>query len=181
MAGNLAAFREHRSADLRKLAEEHLQHDLDQSDRNLLRSAGGKVSTHAKIGSLVGLGLGVYCAVRLRTMRLAYFKAFRAVEKPVEVRFADGRAEPIPDLSAQLAPSKWGDAATYFFFSLGGLFFGGELGFLTGTASASRSITKDPAAKERIEKAFKNYRVDVMKQEIQSLEGNKSTIGKMFS
>jgi hypothetical protein len=27
MAGNLAAFREHRSADLRKLAEEHLQHE----------------------------------------------------------------------------------------------------------------------------------------------------------
>jgi hypothetical protein len=104
-----------------------------------------------------------------------------------ELHLCDGTSklthikEPIPDLSAQLAPSKWGDAATYFFFSLGGLFFGGELGFLTGTASASRSITKDPAAKERIEKAFKNYRVDVMKQEIQSLEGNKSTIGKMFS
>jgi hypothetical protein len=27
MAENLAAFREHRSADLRKLAEEHLQHE----------------------------------------------------------------------------------------------------------------------------------------------------------
>jgi hypothetical protein len=24
-------------------------------------------------------------------MRLAYFRAFRAMEKPVEVRFADGR------------------------------------------------------------------------------------------
>ena len=88
--------------------------------------------------------------------------------------------EPIPDVTAQLAPSKWGDAATYFFFSLGGLFLGGEGGFLTGTASASRTITSDPAAKERIEKAFKNYRIDVMKQEIQVLEG-KSKFEEFFS
>lgn len=57
----------------------------------MLKSAGGKVSTHAGIGSGVGLALGVYCAFRLRAMRLAYFRAFRAIEKPVEVRFADGR------------------------------------------------------------------------------------------
>jgi hypothetical protein len=46
---------------------------------------------HAGIASLAGLGLGVYFAARLRKMRLAYFNAFRAMEKPVEVRFADGR------------------------------------------------------------------------------------------
>lgn len=79
--------------------------------------------------------------------------------------------EPVPDLTAQLAPSKWGDAATYFFFSLGGLFFGGELGFLTGTASASRTITQDPETKQRIEKAFKGYQIDVMKEQIKALEG----------
>ena len=78
---------------------------------------------------------------------------------------------PVPDLTAQLAPSKWGDAATYFFFSLGGLFFGGEVGFLTGTASASRTITKDPESRERIEKAFKRYQIDVLKHQIQTLEG----------
>lgn len=87
--------------------------------------------------------------------------------------------EPVPDITAQLAPSKWGDAATYFFFSLGGLFFGGELGFLTGTASASRTITRDPEARERIEKAFKNYKIDVMKREIQHLEG-KSKFDRIF-
>ena len=64
---------------------------LNQSDRDTLRSAGSKVSTHASIGSLFGLGFGIYCAFRLRTMRLAYFKAFRAMEKPVEIKFADGR------------------------------------------------------------------------------------------
>jgi hypothetical protein len=66
-------------------------HSLNQSDRDILKSAGSKVSTHAKVGSLLGVGLGVYCAFRLRSMRLSYFNAFRAMEKPVEVRFADGR------------------------------------------------------------------------------------------
>lgn len=113
-------------------------------------------------------------------MRLAYFKAFRAMEKPVEVRFADGRTEPIPDISDKLSPSRWGDAATYFLFSVGGLFLGGEMGLLTGTASASRTITKDPASRERIEKAFKNYRIDVLKRELQAMEG-KSKFEEFFS
>ncbi|KAF2256216.1 hypothetical protein BU26DRAFT_513052 [Trematosphaeria pertusa] len=172
MTDSLAAFRDRRSKELRKLAEEHLQHDLRQSDRDILRSAGGKVSTHAQLGSLLGISFGLYCAIRLRSMRQAYFNAFRAMEKPIEIKFADGRTSPIPDITNQLAPSKWSDAATYFFFSVGGLFLGGELGFLTGTASASRTIEKDPEARERIEKAFKKYRIDVLKQEIKQLEGN---------
>lgn len=53
------------------------------------------------------------------------------------------------------------------------------MGLLSGTASASRTITKDPEAKERIEKAFKSYRVDVLKQEIKALEG-KSKFEQMF-
>lgn len=88
--------------------------------------------------------------------------------------------EAIPDITAQLAPSKWGDAATYLFFSVGGLFLGGETGLLSGTASAARTITKDPDAKERIEKAFKNYRIDVLKKEIQELKG-KSKFEQLFS
>ncbi|KAH9876309.1 hypothetical protein J1614_004188 [Plenodomus biglobosus] len=181
MSDSLAAFRDRRSKDLRQLAEEHLQHDLNQSDRDLLKSAGGKVSMHTGIASGIGLGLGLYAAIRLRTMRMAYFRAFRAMEKPVEVRFADGRTEPIPDISAQISgPSRWGDAATYFLFSVGGLFLGGEFGLLTGTASATRTVTKDPEAKARIEKAFKNYRIDVLKQEIKALEG-KSTFEEFFS
>ncbi|KAF2642262.1 PLC-like phosphodiesterase [Massarina eburnea CBS 473.64] len=88
---DLAAFRDRGSKHLRELAEQHLQHDLNQSDRDTLKSAAGKVSSYASIGSLLGVGLGVYCAFRLRSMRLAYFNAFRAMERPVEVRFADGR------------------------------------------------------------------------------------------
>lgn len=154
---------------------------LNQHDRDILKSAAGKVSQHAGFASAVGLGLGIYTAFRLRAMRLAYFKAFRAMEKPVEVRFADGRTEPIPDITAQVSgPSRWGDAAAYFFFSVGGLFLGGELGLLTGTASASRVITKDPESRARIEKAFKNYRIDVLQREIEALKG-KSRFEEFFS
>jgi hypothetical protein len=51
---------------------------------------------------------------------------------------------------------------------------------LTGTASASRTITKDPESRERIEKAFKNYRIDVLKREIQQLQ-DKSRFEEFFS
>lgn len=64
---------------------------LSPQDQDLLKSAAKKVGIHATVASLAGLGLGVFAAVRLRTMRVAYFKAFRAMEKPVELRFADGR------------------------------------------------------------------------------------------
>lgn len=89
-------------------------------------------------------------------------------------------AEAIPDITNQLAPSKWGDVATYFFFSVAGLFLGGEIGLLTGTASATRTINSDPAAKERIGTALKKFRVDVLKREIKELEG-KSTFEQIFS
>lgn len=88
---SLAAFRKSSRDDLNKLAEEHLQHDLQQSDRDALYSAARKVSTHAIIGSLLGLGLGAYMAYRLRSTRTAMFNAFRAQEKPTKVIFADGR------------------------------------------------------------------------------------------
>ncbi|TFK99512.1 hypothetical protein BDV98DRAFT_532593 [Pterulicium gracile] len=180
MSQSLAAFRTKRSTDLAQLAEDHINHDLNQQDQDLLKSAAKKAGTHASIASLVGLGLGVFAAVRLRTMRVTYFKAFRAMEKPVELRFADGRTEAIPDITNQLAPSKWGDVATYFFFSVAGLFLGGEIGLLTGTASATRTINSDPAAKERIGTALKKFRVDVLKREIKELEG-KSTFEQIFS
>lgn len=89
-------------------------------------------------------------------------------------------SEPIPDITAKLSPSRWGDAATFILFSIGGTFLGGEIGLLTGTASASRTITKDPESKERIEKAFKNYRIDVLKREIVQLQG-KSKFEEFFS
>lgn len=89
---SFAAFRkspEH--DDLAKLAEEHMKHDLEPSDREVLKQAAGKVSVPATIGTLVGLGLGIYAAFRLRKTRLSMFNAFRATEKPTHVVFAGGR------------------------------------------------------------------------------------------
>lgn len=82
---------EHHSEDLAKLAEEHMKHDLEPSDREVLEKAAGKVSVPAAIGTIVGLGLGVYAAFRLRKARVGMFNAFRATEKPTHVVFAGGR------------------------------------------------------------------------------------------
>lgn len=91
MSGSLAIFRRQRSDDLAKLADEHLQQDLYQSDRDALKDAASKVSLWTTVGSAVGIGLGLYVAMRLRSTRRALFQAFRAQEKPTQVIFANGR------------------------------------------------------------------------------------------
>jgi len=103
---SLAIFRKSMGTDLGALAEEHYRHEyvhhptirpslttrsLQESDREKLKSAASTVSTYATIGSVVGLGLGVFLAYRLRANRTAMFQAFKASEKPTEVRFANGR------------------------------------------------------------------------------------------
>jgi hypothetical protein len=173
MKDSVAVLRNQHAQELKKLAEDHFQHDLTQSDRDTLRGAAEKVSRHVSFGSLLGITLGAFLAFRLRRMRLAYFNAFRAMEKPVEIKFADGRTSEVPDITNNLKPSRWGDAATYTLFSIAGLVLGGETGLLTGTASAGRSISSDPEARQRIETAFRNYRIDVMKKQIEELEGKK--------
>lgn len=88
---SLAAFRKSGRDELAKLAEEHMQHDLRQSDRDVLRSAASALTTRTVVGSFLGFGLGVFMAYRLRTARTNMFNAFRAREKPTMVTFADGR------------------------------------------------------------------------------------------
>lgn len=122
------------------------------------------------VGSLVGIGLGTFLAIRLRANRNKIFQAFKASEKPTHVVFASGRQEAIPDVTPLMKPSVLGDVAAYTFFSIAGLFLGGETGFLTGTWSAKRTITSDPESRARIEKAFKSFRADVMRQQIADLE-----------
>lgn len=78
--------------------------------------------------------------------------------------------EAIPDLTPLLAPSVFGDVATYLFFSLGGLFFGGELGLLGATVGVRNSLTKDPESQKRIETAFRRFKADVLRQEVAALE-----------
>lgn len=187
---SLAAFRNNAGSELADLAEQHLQHDLTESDRNTLTSAASKFSTHATIGSVIGLGLGIFMATRVRGARKAYFQAFRATERPTHVQFAGGRTgllalllvvggftggltidiEPLPDLEPLLKPSTLGDVAAYTLFSFGGLFIGGETGMLTGAFSAQRSISADPEAKKRIETAFRKFKADVLRKQAKELD-----------
>ncbi|KAI0843633.1 hypothetical protein F5Y06DRAFT_8058 [Hypoxylon sp. FL0890] len=172
---SFAAFRKsERDSDLAKLAEEHIKSDLTQEDRDALMKASTRVTRRAVIGTLAGLGLGIYAAYRLRRVRADMFNAFRAAEKPTHVLFADGRKEAIPDITPLMQPSKYGDIATYFFFGLGGTILGGELGFLLGTWSASRAITKDPARRNRIEVAYRRFKADFLRQEADRLESGAS-------
>ncbi|RDW60214.1 hypothetical protein BP5796_11820 [Coleophoma crateriformis] len=91
---SLAAFRTTGlRSDLQKLANEHFQHDLTENDRALVAAAATKPSQHAMIGSLLGLGLGLALASRVRSNRTKMFAAFRAMERPTQVKFADGRLE----------------------------------------------------------------------------------------
>ena len=85
-----AIFRTNPTEDLAKIGEEHMQKDLQPSDRDRLRKAAGKVSTHATIGSLLGLGLGIAMAYRIRSNRVAVYNALKVVSRPTELIFANG-------------------------------------------------------------------------------------------
>ncbi|KAL8746469.1 MAG: hypothetical protein Q9184_007745 [Pyrenodesmia sp. 2 TL-2023] len=170
---SLALLRKNAGEEIRALAEEHYKHDLQDSDRDTLQRAAGKIGTHVTIGSIVGLGLGAFLAFRLRRTRMQMFNALRAHEKPTHVKFADGREEAIPDMTSMLRPSSLGDVAAYTFFGFGGLFLGGETGLLTGSASAGRTITRNPKSRQRIETAFRRFRADVLRKEADALDKKK--------
>lgn len=89
---SLAIFRKsEQHDDLAKLANKHIQSDLEPSDRESLRKAVKRVATATTLGSLIGIGLGIYASVRLRKVRTDVFAAFRAGEKPSFVVFSNGR------------------------------------------------------------------------------------------
>ncbi|KAI1151785.1 hypothetical protein F4825DRAFT_476771 [Nemania diffusa] len=168
---SLAIFRKSQEqAELKKLANQHIQSDLEPPDREALRKATARVATATTFSSFIGLGLGIYAAIRLRKVRTDIFAAFRAAEKPSFVTFANGRQEAIPDIAPLMQPTKYGDYATYFFFGLGGTMLGGEVGLLTGTWSASRGLSKDPDRRERIERAYRLLKIDVLRKEAARLE-----------
>ncbi|PKS05692.1 hypothetical protein jhhlp_007959 [Lomentospora prolificans] len=167
----LAAFRRSsQQDDLTELAKSHLKNDLTEGDRKILKKSATRVATPTSFGSLLGLGLGVYFAYKLRRGRVDMFNAFKAAQKPTQVVFADGRTEAIPDITGLLRPTALGDAFTYFFCGLGGLFLGGETGFLAGTWSATRAIRKNPESEKRIEVAYRKFKADCLRREAQRLE-----------
>ncbi|KAL3462112.1 hypothetical protein BJX64DRAFT_259633 [Aspergillus heterothallicus] len=174
------SIRNRRSDELAQLADQHIHQDLQPDDREALKSAAKKVSLWTTVGSAVGIGLGLYAAFRLRSSRKTFFEIFRAQEKPTRVVFADGRTESIPDITPLLKPTTLGDFATYFFASAGGLFLGGELGFLAGATSGSSSLTRDPERKKRVETAFRRFRADLLRKEADELDKGRSVTEEMF-
>ena len=106
-AESFAILRKNAGGDISKLAEEHFKHDLRDSDRDTLNSAANKIGTHATVGSLVGLGLGLFLAFRIRSARTQMFNAFRTSEKPTHVKFPDGREGMASPLFAFLTHSHY--------------------------------------------------------------------------
>ncbi|KAL2374271.1 hypothetical protein BDBG_04150 [Blastomyces gilchristii SLH14081] len=179
MPDSLAAFRGTTRRELADLAREHLKHNLQQSDRDTLNSAASKLATHTTLGSIIGIGLGMYLGLRVRRVRMDMFTAFRVAEKPTHVQFANGRLEPVPDLSPMLRPTTLGDMAMFALFSAGGLFVGGESGLITGVYSARKTIGKDPESKKRIQRAFAKLRADILRRQADRLDGDQSVTEKV--
>jgi len=98
----------------------------------------------------------------------------------LNIQFADGRTEPIPDVEPLMKPTRLGDITTYLLFPLSGLFLGGEFGLLTGTASARRTIVRDGESMKRIENAFRKFRAEVLRKEANQLDGGQSVLDKIF-
>jgi hypothetical protein len=44
------------------------------------------------------------------------------------------------------------------------------MGLLVGSASASRTITSDPASQRRIEDAFRKFQIDILQRQVKKLE-----------
>jgi len=82
-----------------------MKHDLEPSDRDALVKASKRVVLPSTVGTLIGLGLGVYAAVRLRKVRANMFNAFRASEKPTHVVFANGRQGQSPRVDGGISRS----------------------------------------------------------------------------
>jgi hypothetical protein len=156
--------------DLKKLAEEHMKHDLQQSDRDVLHAAASTVSTYATVGSLAGLALGTLLAFRIRRNRTKLFKAFKTTEQPTALKFASGKEQPLPDLTAAVKPSALGDVATYCLLGAGGIFFGGEIGLLAGGFRARQHVGSDRDGRDRIQRAFRRFQADALRQQAQLLE-----------
>jgi hypothetical protein len=91
MTDSLAILRQNRSDELARLADEHIQHDLQPNDRDKLKAAATSISLWTTVGSAVGVSLGLLAAIRLRGTRKAFFSAIRAQERPTKVVFEDGR------------------------------------------------------------------------------------------
>jgi hypothetical protein len=86
------------------------------------------------------------------------------------LRFASGKEHPLPDLTAAMKPSTLGDVATYLLLGGGGIFFGGEMGLLTGSFRARQQIGSDREGRDRIQTAFRRFQADALRSQADLLE-----------
>ncbi|KAL2824260.1 hypothetical protein BDW59DRAFT_147743 [Aspergillus cavernicola] len=156
--------------EYRRIADDHLQHDLQPSDRDALKSAARRMALCVQVGTVAGTGLALLAAYRVRGARKAFYQAFRARERPTHVILKDGETHPIPDITSLLKPTAIGDIATYMFAAFGGFFLGGSLGSLGSSMSETRTFTADPERMERFEKAFRGFRADMLRKEADAIE-----------
>lgn len=132
---------------------------------------------------------------------MKFFETIKAAERPTHVQFANGRTgtiqillprpgiqsgtekrslEPVPDITPLLKPTALRDIATYTLFAAGDLFFGGELGLLTGSTLAARRISANPEARARIETAFRKFKADALRRQADQLDGGKGSLGTIL-
>lgn len=72
--------------------------------------------------------------------------------------------------NSNVLASTTGDLAAYMLLGLGGLFLGGETGFLAGTVLASRKVAADEARVKRVREAYRRFKVDALRKEAEELE-----------
>jgi hypothetical protein len=73
-----------------------------------------------------------------------------------------------------MQPTGAGDIVTYSFFGVAGLLLGGDLGLLLGQSASRKTITQNPQTRERVERAYRGFRADILRKEIQALEEGRS-------
>lgn len=69
-----------------------------------------------------------------------------------------------------MQPTTVGDIATYGIFGIAGVFLGGDLGLLLGQRAARKTITQNPETRARVEKAYRGFKTDVLRKELQAVE-----------
>ncbi|KAL8791608.1 MAG: hypothetical protein Q9195_005813 [Heterodermia aff. obscurata] len=158
------------SQDLKLLTEQRYQRDLSDSDREVLENAARKLRTYVTAGKILGLGLGLFSAFRIRRSKMQKYTAFHTQEKPLHVVFADGRIEAASGLSTVSKPSKFGHVATYTLLGLCGCAIGRDAGGFLGHMSNRKSLNQDPNLKVRVEELHQQLRAEILRKEADALD-----------
>ncbi|KAL7410442.1 hypothetical protein BDY24DRAFT_417984 [Mrakia frigida] len=159
------------------LVDHHVAADLTDGDRAALNKAAKQLATHAWVGGLIFSTIGFAAATRGRARVHQAFVAFKNAPKPVEMVMQDGKHIPVPAAGLNIKePGPWSGIVSTLFLTTFGLLVGSQIGLLSGTLAARRTIKRD-ADESRLLAAYKNFRIDVLKKELEKLEGSKTADG----